>query len=247
MGSGRTQQSGAPQDIPIAGAFIRRVVRGDTGELLSQARDQRVSEEAAGILKKAGVRYEPGMMRREVGSIPLKTEELTAHQTTANGLVNDAIKKVARLPEWESATVDIREEMIRMAVADARAQAKTVLLNKIGVDEAIRRATDPAEKADLELSTVPHYKGVSGTKDEIRRQNAAIRAAKSKLADYKKRLDPDPGERQLRIESPDTLALARREDINQTWLKRQREAIDRKYNGAMTARSELRATVRAAP
>jgi len=89
-------------------------------------------------------------------------------------------------------------------------------------------ARTPKGLADYEYAAVPHYDGVGGTADAIRRGNEAVRDAKSQLAAYKKKY-PEDGEDRFERDFPKLYELSQLEAADAEELKERRAAIDKKH------------------
>lgn len=139
--AGRTKDSEAPQDIPVAGAFVRRVVRGDIGQRLENARRDALWESTREMLGDWKIDWEPTPIRAEIDGAPLTRGETERLQTLANLHVNDAIQQVVRGGDFRSADALKREEMIRAAAERGKNRARREMASQVG---------DLARRSELE-------------------------------------------------------------------------------------------------
>jgi hypothetical protein len=89
-------------------------------------------------------------------------------------------------------------------------------------------ARTPKGLADYEYAAVPHYDGVGGSADAIRRGNEAVRDAKSQLSAYKKKY-PEDGEDRFERDFPKLYELSQLDPVDADELKERRAAIDKRH------------------
>src|SRR5262245_7832049 len=136
----------APQDIPVAGGFVRRIVRGDTGQLLQEARGDRLSSPVRIALAEAGIRYDPSPARGDLGGIPLRRDEQTFFQERLNAHTETALTPLVTSPEWRALDKTRQAEQVMGRVDAARQAAAAETRRRIGADELNRRQAELARR-----------------------------------------------------------------------------------------------------
>lgn len=144
--SGSPRRSGTPQDTPVAGGFVSRLVRGDVGQEAQDARDQRLSGESMRALYDAGLKPDVSSVKGEIDGARLTRGEQAAYQRLANEHVETAILRVSTKARWDTADQATKEQMLREAVAAAHEKAKDQMIKEIGRAEVRARARDERDR-----------------------------------------------------------------------------------------------------
>lgn len=144
--TGATAGSTNPQDIPVAGAFLRRVVGNATGQGLEDAREGRLDPDVRRTLYDTGLAADVTTVPRDIKGIPLLQADQTAYQTRANQHVNESLRRVLDDPTFASLPPDVKRRVVQNVVQGAKQVAAGETLAAIGGDE-VRRRSAAARKA----------------------------------------------------------------------------------------------------
>jgi hypothetical protein len=134
-------------ETPVVGGVLGRFVKGQTGQQIEDAREDKLTPSAREILRAGGVSYAPSQVQREVSGVPLKLTEQAEYQRLANRYVDDAIQRVARSAAWQRYNPTQREELVQSAAAAARERAGVEVLRKLSREE--RRARQQSAAREL--------------------------------------------------------------------------------------------------
>jgi hypothetical protein len=142
-----------------------------------------------------------------------------AAQRASGSETGRAVRAAMATPAYQRAPDAEKKTLLQGALREASRLAD------IKAGEQVARS--PAQQAQRAWDAVPKYAGVEGTPDEIRRQNAAIAAAKAAQAAAKKRGDEalDRWER----ENPTLADLALTKPENPRYLTLDKEEIEATY------------------
>jgi hypothetical protein len=144
--AGRPPRSNEPSTAPVVGGLTGRFVRGQTGELLEQARGQTLTPSAREILRQGGVTtYVPAPVSGVIDEIPLRQAEQTRYQQLANRYVDDELHRMAQSAAWARANTARREQMAQDAVAAGHKKAAGEIVHAMTPEE--RRTRRAAAKA----------------------------------------------------------------------------------------------------
>lgn len=132
-------------------------------------------------------------------------------------IIREVLAELSQSPSYRKATPEERRIM-RERVA-GKLEARLIRSRYTGEVAA-------AERAKLSM---PRYRGVLGTPDDILLQNLTIEAAKAKLQEYKRRYGAEAGSQRLKREDREAWNLAQREEVNQGHLRIRDRRIDAVY------------------
>lgn len=138
IAAGTTQDQGV-RSVPIVGGIAGRFMRSDIGGNLEKAQEELLSDESKRILKDAGVRIGVSPVMSSINKVPLTLDEQTQYQTRVNELIDQAVKYVAAIPGYDTASPDDREAAFRKYFDLARAKAREEMQAQIGSAEGKRR------------------------------------------------------------------------------------------------------------
>jgi hypothetical protein len=175
--AGTEKRTGLPQDIPAAGAFVRRFVRGDVGGNLERAQESRLSDDARGILDDAGMGdFTPAPVSFKIGDRTLTREQQARVQVLTNAAVDTVLKALAASDGWSSAPPAEREKVVRAAITRARAHARDEAMAAFGEDTRPAPARAPAPS----VTTSPRAPTPTRTDVDPERSAGARRAAETR-------------------------------------------------------------------
>ena len=162
---------------------------------------------------------------KSYGGLPLDAQTPAARRllrVTYGSEVGKATRELMASRQYQEADDAAKGRLMERALR----QAYDIADARIG-DGAKR---SPKEQAEYEFLATPQYAGVAANADPaaIRRQNLAIRHAKSDLADYEKRHGTGPGEARFARDYPEEYALAKRPRLPSQLLQQRRAEIERR-------------------
>ena len=125
------KETGAIQDIPVAGGLLRKMggivggIGAETGQRLEDERKKRaLPADVVKVLADAGIRYDPSPVQAKIADTPLTRAQQEAYQRLTNELVTEATRLVTSDPGWAQATKEQREEVLEKYVGMARRGAR---------------------------------------------------------------------------------------------------------------------------
>jgi hypothetical protein len=141
--AGRTKQSGTPQDIPVVGGFARRLVRGDTGQRLQTARDERLDPDVQKALYDAGMKPDVATVPAEYHKIPLLRDEQARFQSATNAHLNELLREIVADPGFADLPPEVRQKMVQKMTDSARKIAWAEILDTIPPEQIDERLSRP--------------------------------------------------------------------------------------------------------
>lgn len=139
IATGQKAGSTQPQDVPVLGAFARRVVGGATGQRLEEARRARLDPDVARALHETGLVADVTAVPRDVRGVPLLVADQAAYQERANRQVNDLLRPVLADPAFRGLPPEVKKRVVSAVVTGAKAAAAGETLAAIGDAEVARR------------------------------------------------------------------------------------------------------------
>ncbi|MPZ68600.1 MAG: peptidoglycan DD-metalloendopeptidase family protein [Actinobacteria bacterium] len=127
-GEGIERRDDRIQSLPGIGGLVGRFVRDSGGELFYRARDERVSDEAARVLREHNLDINITPVSDTIKGLPLSRAQQTKYQSTVNIIVNDLLPMVAETPAWQAAPREGKEKVVRELVSRAREAGQAVVL-----------------------------------------------------------------------------------------------------------------------
>lgn len=150
----KAQGSTSPQDLPLVGGAVRRLVRREGGETLQRAREQALPDALRSALYQYGLKPDvapvPSYVTDSAAGIrraPLTQQEEAAYQNLANGLVAQGITGLFRDTDFHRAPPAARQALVQQAVAAAHQLAEERVVRAIGARTLQARATAQAVRA----------------------------------------------------------------------------------------------------
>ncbi|MDE2096658.1 MAG: hypothetical protein KGL39_05370, partial [Patescibacteria group bacterium] len=142
----QNNQSAGPQSIPVVGPMVNRLVKNATGQNLSNARSNIMTPQLQEELRNSGVTFNPGPAANHIGKLKLTQAEEAQYQEAENQLVDAAINRVVRIPQWQSLSKTEKQDIVTKVVTQAREEARGRILRGIGLD-AIKQRMIAQQKA----------------------------------------------------------------------------------------------------
>ena len=162
--------------------------------------------------------FSPGERYKDVDQTPAQRRVL---QQAYGSEVNQATRDLLGSKRYQEADDAEKARLLRGQLSLARSRADVV-----AGDRVARSAKDKAARA---YAAVPHYLGVKGTPDEIRRGNLETAHAKSVRSDYRRRYGGDVGEARFRREQPELSKLTVRDAVDADVLAAKKKRIEQEY------------------
>lgn len=128
--------SGMPQDLPLAGSFIRRFVGNSVGQDLQTAQDERLTPDAQKVIRDAGLQAVTPV-QGQINGLPLSRTEQASYQQLVNRSLNRMVVAMGRNANYQKLPQADKAKLLQSMMDDIRAAAAQQVLPTI--DQAALR------------------------------------------------------------------------------------------------------------